>query len=94
MYRASRFCRCLGNPTAYSILRCLSTGRKTPSQLSNNLHVPLPTVSTTLRHLRELDLVRYETKGNSKQYWLKDQAVLNILHSIEAWVDMMRVKQV
>ena len=67
MYRASRCCRVLGNPTAYLIVRSLGKVRKTPSQISKELQVPLPTVSMTLRHLREVDLVRYETKGKKRK---------------------------
>ena len=59
MYRASRCCRVLGNPTAYLILRCLDTKCKTPSDLSEETAIPLTTISMTLRHLRQMDLVRY-----------------------------------
>ncbi len=92
MYRASRFCRVLGNPTAYLILRCLDAGRKTPGGLSEELHVPLTTVSMTLRHLRETDLVRYETVGKSKEYWLKDRQILRLLDALEELVELMRRK--
>ena len=37
MYRASRCCRILGNPTAYLILRCLGAKRKTPGDISQEL---------------------------------------------------------
>ena len=93
MYRASRCCRILGNPTAYLILRCLSTSRKTPGDLSNELRMPLTTISMTLRHLRQMDLVRYETKGRTKEYWIKDRKVLIILNTIEEWVQAMREKR-
>jgi len=93
MYRASRCCRTLGNPTAYLILRCLDNKRKTPGELSGELRVPLPTVSATLRHLRQLDLVRYQTRGNTKDYWVKDREVLSILETIEKWVEAMREKR-
>lgn len=93
MYRASRCCRLLGNPTAYLILRCLDTKRKTPGELSRELRVPVSTISMTLRHLRQLDMVRYETKGNTKQYWIKGRKILNILDFLEQWVEGMRKKQ-
>ncbi len=89
MYRASRCCRVLGNPTAYLVVRCLGTRRKTPGELSRALQVPLPTISMTLRHLRQMDLVRYLTGGKGKVYWVKDRRVLAILDTIEAWVQAM-----
>jgi DNA-binding transcriptional ArsR family regulator len=93
LYRASRCCRTLGNPTAYLILRSLDRHKKTPSELSREIGVSVPAISVTLRHLREMDLVRYETKGQSKDYWIKDRKVLKILDALEAWVETMRTKQ-
>ena len=93
MYRASRCCRVLGNPTAYLILRCLGARRKTPGDLSNALHIPLTTISMTLRHLRQMDLIRYKTKGRTKEYWIKDRKVLIILNTLEEWVQAMREKR-
>ena len=90
LYQASRCCRVLGNPTAYLILRCLQTSRKTPGALSAELHVPLTTISMTLRHLRQMDLVRYQTQGVTKEYWVKNGQVLKMLDTIEAWVETMR----
>jgi DNA-binding transcriptional regulator GbsR (MarR family) len=94
MYRASRCCRVLGNPTAYLILRCLGTKRKTPQQLSEETNTPLSTISTTLRHLRQVDLARYETHGKTKEYWIKDSRVLPMLDTIEAWVESVREERV
>jgi DNA-binding transcriptional regulator GbsR (MarR family) len=94
MYRASRCCRVLGNATAYLILRSLGTRRKTPHQLSEELNTPLSTVSMTLRHLRQVDLVRYETSGKTKEYWIKDSSVLKILDTIEEWVENVREERV
>jgi DNA-binding transcriptional ArsR family regulator len=94
MYRASRCCRVLGNPTAYLILRCLGTKRKTPHQLSEEINAPLSTISMTLRHLRQVDLVRYETRGKTKEYWIKDRGVLRMLDTIEEWVEHVREERV
>ncbi len=90
LYRASRCCRVLGNPTAYLILRCLGTAHKTPTNLSEELEVSIATISMTLRHLREMDLIRYETNGRHKVYWVKDEEVLTILDSLERWVEATR----
>ena len=93
MYRASRCCRVLGNPTAYLILRFLGAKRKTPTQASQVLGVSLPAVSFTLRELRNVDMVRYETKGITREYWVKDPKVLDILSTLERWVRTMRKRR-
>jgi DNA-binding transcriptional ArsR family regulator len=92
-YRASRVCRILGNPTAYQIIRALNHSVKTPSQLAVEIGVPIPTVSDTLRNLRNINLVRYEPKLNERAYWLKDSAVLEILEKVEFFVKRMRIKK-
>ena len=93
MYRASRCCRILGNPTAYLILRFVGEKRKTPSEIAAGLQMNLPTISATLRQLRNVDLMRYETRGMSRDYWVKDSGVLQTLDSLEKWVGVMRKKR-
>lgn len=93
MYRASRCCRILGNPMAYLIMRSLGTTRKTPGQLSQELQVPLSTISMTLRHLRNVDLVRYETEGMHKWYWVKSEEFLLVLDALEKWVEVTHTQQ-
>ena len=90
MYRASRCCRVLGNPTAYLVLSSLGAKRKTPGDLSRDLSIPLPTISRTLRHLRQVDLVRYEITGSDTMYWVKGPGVRRILRSVEDWVESVR----
>lgn len=92
-YRASRFCRVLGNPTAYEILKILAKSEKTPTDLSKELGLSVKTVSETLRNLRQIDLVRYNTTDNRKIYFLKDPILLKILDCIEGFVEKMRVKK-
>lgn len=89
-YRASRFCRVLGNPTAYQILRLLEESKKTPTELAKDLGLSLKTTSATLRHMRQINLVRYTTASNRKIYFLKDQTLVKILKNIESFVDTMR----
>jgi predicted transcriptional regulator len=92
-YRASRFCRVLGNPTAYEILKVLSESEKTPTELSKTIGLSLKTVSETLRNLRQINLVRYTTEQNRKIYFLKDESLTNALLCIEQYVEKMRVKK-
>lgn len=87
MYRASRCFRTLGNPTAYLIVRCLGSGRKSPSQLGRELEMSMSAISATLRHLRQLDLVRYETLGARKEYWVKETGILAVMDAMESWVE-------
>lgn len=67
--------------------------RKTPSQMSENLNIPISTISGTLRHLRQMDLVRYETNVTSKEYWIKDKNVIKILDALETLVESIRKKR-
>jgi len=92
-YRASRFCRVLGNPTAYEILKILAKSEKTPTELSKRIGLSLKTVSDTLRNLRQINLVRYTTEQNRKIYFLKDKSLTNALQYIEQYVEKMRVKK-
>jgi len=92
-YRASRFCRVLGNPTAYQILKLLVKSRMTPTELSKKIGLSLKTISDTLRNLRQVNLVRYETRDKNKIYFLKDESLIQILINIEQYVGKMRVKK-
>jgi len=92
MYRSSRFCRILGNPTAYLILRLLDKSSMTVNEIAAAVNIEPTTISATLRNLRNIDVVRYITIGQEKAYWLKDQQILEILDSIECWVDEVRRK--
>ena len=89
-YRASRVCRVIGNPTAYRIIKILGKSEMTPSQLSKKLKLSIFNVSNTLRHLREIDVVRYETKKNEKVYWLKEPTILKILSELEKYTEKLK----
>lgn len=91
-YRASRVCRILGNPTAYQILTVLHGSRRTPSEVAREMRISLPLASATLRILRNIDVVRYETKGKEKIYWIKDETILEICVKLEKFVSRMRLK--
>jgi DNA-binding transcriptional ArsR family regulator len=93
MYRASRYFRVLGNPTAYMILRCLEKGIMTPVELSEEMGKSLTTISMTLRNLRQIDMVRYRSNGKSKEYWIKDKGIIQMLDKAEYLVEKMRKKR-
>ena len=90
-YRASRFCRVLGNPTAYQILKILKQSERTPTELAKIIGLSLKTICDTLRHLRQVNMVRYDTRDKSKIYFLKDKSLPDVLIAIEKYVKKMRV---
>ena len=92
-YRASRVCRVLGNPTAYQVIKTLFHGAKTPSELAEELHLSLQTISDVLRNLRNIDLVRYEVKANKRFYWLKESTIVDICLDLEKFVKRIRIQQ-
>jgi len=92
-YRASRLCRVLGNPTAYQIVVHLRRSSMTPTQLAKRIGLSLKTISSTLRHLREVNIVRYETEDKNKIYFLKDKSLLHVLDTVEQFVNTMRSKK-
>jgi DNA-binding transcriptional ArsR family regulator len=92
-YRASRVCRIMGNPTAYQIVRYLTKKRRSsPTELVERIGLSLQTICDTLRNLRNIDVVRYETMDKNKVYFLKDRKIVDILEDIEGFVRRIRVK--
>ncbi len=89
-YRASRVCRVLGNPTAYQILKALYGARKKPREIAADLGISSTLVSQTLRIMRNVDVVRYETKGKEKIYWIKDNSIYRICRALEEFVVRIR----
>lgn len=92
-YRASRFCRIMGNPTAYQIVSYLAKKkRSSPTELVEKIGLSLQTICDTLRNLRNIDVVRYETINKNKVYSLKDGKIVDILEDIEGFVRRVRAK--
>lgn len=91
-YRASRICRVLGNPTAYQILKLLIGSKKTPSEIAEQMEISITLTSSTLRILRNLDIVRYETRGKEKIYWIKDKTIPQVCEHLEIFVRRTRSK--
>ncbi|MGB3341266.1 MAG: winged helix-turn-helix domain-containing protein [bacterium] len=92
-YRASRFCRVIGNPTAYQILKLLAKRKWTPTNLAKKIGLSLKTISDTLRNLRQVNIVRYETRNKNKLYFLKNESLVQVLMNIEKYVEKMRVEK-
>lgn len=92
-YRGSRLCRVLGNPTAYQVLHCLMKNPASPSALAEAIGLSLQTISDTLRNLRNVDIVRYDTVNKNKIYFVKDSTLFSIIKEIECFVGQMRLKK-
>jgi len=92
-YRGSRFCRIMGNPTAYQIIKYLMNKPASPTELVREIGLSLQTISDTLRNLRNVDIVRYETVSKNKIYFLKDPFLVHIIKDIEKFVQRMRIKK-
>lgn len=93
-YRASRICRVLGNPTAYQIMKILKLKtKKSPTEISLKLGLTITNTSKTLRSLRQIDLVRYDTKGREKKYYLKDESILKIFSALENFTEEIKHKK-
>jgi Mn-dependent DtxR family transcriptional regulator len=69
----------LANPIAYEMLHILKKGKKTPGELAEILGVNVATVSTMLKSLRQLDLVRYEVKFRERVYWIKEETINSVM---------------
>ena len=90
-FRASQICRVLGNPKTYAMVKELSKGRAlTPAELSQKVNRSLHTVCVHLRHLREVNVVRFQKKGRGTVYRLKSSTVDKVLKRLEQYVEEMR----
>jgi DNA-binding transcriptional regulator GbsR (MarR family) len=91
-YRASRVCRVLGNPSAYTVVKMLLRKGMSPGRIAASTGMSLPLVSATLRTLRNVDVVRYETRGNGKTYYIKDTSIIDLCRVLEDFVNRIRRK--
>ncbi|MBI1970189.1 winged helix-turn-helix transcriptional regulator [Candidatus Woesearchaeota archaeon] len=72
--KAKRLAQVLSNDTSRRILDALAEGKKTLSQLSKDLTVPLPTMHYNIKALQEAGLVtskefNYSAKGREMQHY-------------------------
>jgi DNA-binding transcriptional ArsR family regulator len=92
-YRSSRICRVLGNPTAYELLKVLAENEMRPTRIASEFGLSLQTICDALRSLRQLDLVRYETRRDGKYYFIKDTAILSAMREVERLVRRIRTRE-
>ncbi|MBV8881510.1 MAG: winged helix-turn-helix transcriptional regulator [Planctomycetaceae bacterium] len=92
--RASQFCRILGNPLAYRIVRLLDGKRRRPMELAKILGVSATAVVNQLRALKIAGAVHYNSTGVRRagrkvEYWLSDRSLARSLDSFERCVRSM-----
>ncbi len=93
-YRASRICRVLGNLTAYEILYLLKGSKKKPSEIPKIMRLSISKVSHVLKSLRQLDLVRYDVQFQDRYYWIKEEAIGDVMLMLENLVKKLKIIEV
>lgn len=72
LYRESRIAKALGEPARYLITELLlKHGPLRVSNIAKKVRRSQPTVSHHLSVLRGLEIVRYETRSDGTDYWIK-----------------------
>ena len=89
--RASQFCRIIGNPLAYRIVRMLDGRRRRPMELAKALVVSATAVVNQLKHLKIAGVVRYKSTGVHRagrkvEYWLADRNLARRVEQLEKCV--------
>ena len=92
--RASQFCRILGNPLAYRIVRLLDGERRRPMDLARLLGVSATSVVNQLRQLKIAGAVRSHSsgvrhQGRKVEYWLSERTLPRSLDTLERLVKGM-----
>lgn len=86
--RTSQFCRILGNPLAYRIVRLLDGRRRRPVELARALGASPTAVVNQLKHLKLAGLVRFRSWGVRRggrrvEYWLADRHLARCVDALE-----------
>jgi ArsR family transcriptional regulator len=80
----SRLCAGLADPKRILLLYALAEGALNVGELSEQLHLPQPTVSRHLKQLRERGLVRASRQGTAVFYTIADMRVIQALDLLRA----------
>jgi DNA-binding transcriptional regulator GbsR (MarR family) len=64
-----------------------------PTKIAYEFGLSLTTICDALRSLRQLDLVRYETRRDGKFYFIKDEMILSAMREIERLVKRIQTKE-
>jgi hypothetical protein len=85
------FFKVLANESRLKIIGILANRECSVSDLADLLDLREPTVSHHLAKLKELDLVRLETKGNTHIYWLNEDALTDMNKQVFSTHNMARL---
>jgi len=93
--RTSQFCRILGNPLAYRIVRLLDGRKRRPMDLARLLGASATAVVNQLKHLKIAGVVRYESSGVRRagrkvEYWLADRHLGRCVDELDRCLKSMR----
>ena len=80
----SRLCAGLADPKRILLLYALAEGGLNVGELSEQLHMPQPTVSRHLKQLRDRGLVRASRQGTAVFYTIEDMRVIQALDLLRA----------
>ncbi len=86
--RTSLFCRILGNPLAYRIVRMLDGQRRRPVELARALGASATAVVNQLKHLKLAGIVRTHSTGVRRggrkvEYWLEAPSLGRCIGELE-----------
>jgi DNA-binding transcriptional ArsR family regulator len=82
LYRESRIAKVLGEPARYLITELLlKHGPLRVSDIAKKVCRSQPTVSHHLSVLRGLEVVRYETRSDGTDYWIKYPQEIGVIVS-------------
>ena len=89
LYRESRVARALGEPVKFAIISLLlKQGTLTLSEIAKLIHRSKATTCYHLSKLKSLEIVRYETKEDGVNYWIKYENELRyIMKSLTEFVN-------
>jgi DNA-binding transcriptional ArsR family regulator len=79
---AALLSKCLSDENRLRILLFLNNGRKSVSQIVEELHLSQPLVSHHLKELKRLLLVKIERSGPFIYYEMTDRRVLDIVREL------------
>ncbi len=89
LYRESRVARALGEPAKFAIISLLlKQGTLTLSEIAKSIHRSKTTTCYHLSKLKSLEIVRYETKDDGVNYWIKyENELKGIIESLTEFVN-------
>jgi len=80
----AQVCSGLADPNRILIIYSLADGPRNVNDIANHMELPQPTVSRHLKVLRERGIVRAEREGQSMNYRLSDQRIIQALDLLRA----------